>query len=307
MVAILSEKLTKVYALSQRRIEALKGIDLAVDEGSVFSLLGRNGSGKTTFVRIASTILEPTSGRIEVLGYDVVKEPWPIRRRIAVLPQEGRPIDHTTPREAVMAYLLMRGWPLSDAKIASRKMIEELGLEEYSGRPAWSLSGGLKRRVLLAMVLATEADLLFLDEPTLGLDPHMTHDIWRHILMRHEKGTTIFLSTNNLEEAEVLSDMVAIIDEGLILARGSVKELVAMVPGRYRVDVHSKFDKAELESHGVVYGSSPAFIVYTDKKEAESLLAEALARGAKASIRPVGLEDAFIHITGGPNEVQGAA
>ena len=307
MAAILSEKLTKVYTLSQRKVEALKGIDLSVDEGLVFSLLGRNGSGKTTFVRIASTTLEPTSGRIEVLGHDVMREPWPVRKRVAILPQEGRPIDHATPREAVMAYLLMRGWSLSDARAASRRIIEELGLGEFSDRPAWSLSGGLKRRVLLAMVLATEADLLFLDEPTLGLDPHMTHDVWRHILMGHEKGTTIFLSTNNLEEAEVLSDMVAIIDKGLILAQGSVKELIAMVPGRYRVDVHSKFERAELESYGVVYGSSPAFMVYTNKKEAESLLAEALARGAKASIRPVGLEDAFIYITGGPDGGQGAA
>lgn len=307
MTAISAEKLTKVFILSQRKVEALRGIDLTVEEGSIFSLLGRNGSGKTTFVRIASTVLEPTSGRIEVLGYDVLKEPWPVRRRIAVLPQEGRPIDHITPREAIMAYLLMRGWAFSDAKITSRRMVQELGLDEYTDKPIWSLSGGLKRRVLLAMVLATEADLLFLDEPTLGLDPHMTHDMWRLILKEHEKGATIFLSSNNMEEAEVLSDRVAIIEKGLILAQGSVQELIGLVPGQYRVEVQSRFKRQELEEYGAVYGSPPAFIVYTGKREAEALLAEALARRVKASIKPVSLEDAFIYLTGGRYGGKGAA
>src|SRR2546422_7971385 len=152
-------------------VEAVRGVSLSIRRGERVALLGRNGAGKTTFLRIASTLLIPTSGTIHAFGFDVVEEPERVRPLIAVVPQEGKPFFHLTPREQVYCYLRARGLPREEAKARTEASLEKMGLDDVADRLSVTLSGGQKQRAMVATGLATEAPLLFFDEPTIGLDP----------------------------------------------------------------------------------------------------------------------------------------
>ncbi len=176
MNAIEAVSLSKTYHRS--RTQALSDITLSIGRGEIFTLLGRNGAGKTTFLRIAATQLMPTKGKISVLGHDARDEPLEIRRKIAVVPQEGGTIGPLTPWDHIYLTLLARGLSRGEARGRAEKTIEQLELTEYRNQPADSLSGGLRQRVRVAMAVATDADLTFLDEPTLGLDAVSRRRIW---------------------------------------------------------------------------------------------------------------------------------
>src|SRR2546427_2676453 len=218
--------LSKIYHRS--RTQALSDITLTIGGGEIFTLLGRNGAGKTTVLRIAATQLMPTKGRISVLGHDARDEPLEIRSKIAVVPQEGSTIGPLTPWDHIYLTLLARGMSRNEARQRAEKTIEQLELKEYRNQPADSLSGGLRQRVRVAMAVATDAELIFLDEPTLGLDAVSRRRIWGVLNEIQKEGRSILLTTHYIDEAEILSNNVAIIDHGKWFCQGAPQSFYGM-------------------------------------------------------------------------------
>jgi ABC-type multidrug transport system, ATPase component len=202
------------------QIWALQDVTFATDAGRVVSILGPNGAGKTTLVRILITELLPTRGRAYVAGHDVVKEAEKIRRKIAAVPQEGSPIGFLTPYEFVYAYLLLRGYSRREARRRTEGALAELQLSDVRGREIQTLSGGTKRRVLLAAVLAADVDVVFLDEPTTGLDVLSRRIVWNAVSSMRRGGVTVLLTTHYVEEAQTLSDYVVLMNRGRVVDAG---------------------------------------------------------------------------------------
>ena len=301
MNVIEAESLSKIYHRS--RTQALSDITLTIGRGEIFTLLGRNGAGKTTFLRIAATQLMPSKGSISVLGHDVRDEPLQIRSKIAVVPQEGSTIGPLTPWDHVYLTLLARGMSRNQAHERSEKTIERLELTEYRNQPADSLSGGLKQRVRVAMAVATDAELIFLDEPTLGLDAVTRRRIWGVLNEIQKKGRSILLTTHYIDEAEILSNNVAIIDHGKMVLSGSPAELLRNVKERIRVDiVGSTFSEEELSNYGRVVKLAERFRVLTDDRLGRELTDEALKRGSDVGLARVSLEDLFVDLVGRAEE-----
>ena len=175
--------------------------------GVVLGVLGPNGAGKTTMVRILTTELMPSEGSAAVGGFDVVKDADKVRRIIAAVPQESRPIDFLTPYEFVYSYLLLRGLSMREARRRAEEALKEFGLWEFRNREVDTLSGGYKRRVLVAAVFAADADVVFLDEPTTGLDVYSRRVVWNAVSEMRRRGTTVVLTTHYVEEAAALSGM----------------------------------------------------------------------------------------------------
>jgi len=293
--------LSKIYHRS--RTQALSDITLTIGRGEIFTLLGRNGAGKTTFLRIAATQLMPSKGRISVLGHDVRDEPLQIRSKIAVVPQEGSTIGPLTPWDHVYLTLLARGMSRNQAHERSEKTIRRLELTEYRNQPADSLSGGLKQRVRVAMAVATDAELIFLDEPTLGLDAVTRRRIWGVLNEIQKEGRSILLTTHYIDEAEILSNNVAIIDHGKMVLSGSPAELLRNVKERIRVDiVGSTFSEEELSNYGRVVKLAERFRVLTDDRLGRELADEALKRGSDVGLARVSLEDLFVDLVGRAEE-----
>jgi len=296
-----AESLSKIYHRS--RTQALSDITLTIGRGEIFTLLGRNGAGKTTFLRIAATQLMPSKGSISVLGHDVRDEPLQIRSKIAVVPQEGSTIGPLTPWDHVYLTLLARGMSRNQAHERSEKTIERLELTEYRNQPADSLSGGLKQRVRVAMAVATDAELIFLDEPTLGLDAVTRRRIWGVLNEIQKEGRSILLTTHYIDEAEILSNNVAIIDHGKMVLSWSPAELLRNVKERVRVDiVGSTFSEEELSNYGRVVKLAERFRVLTDDRLGRELADEALKRGSDVGLARVSLEDLFVDLVGRSEE-----
>ncbi len=301
MNVIEAESLSKIYHRS--RTQALSDITLTIGRGEIFTLLGRNGAGKTTFLRIAATQLMPSKGSISVLGHDVRDEPLQIRSKIAVVPQEGSTIGPLTPWDHVYLTLLARGMSRNQAHERSEKTIERLELTEYRNQPADSLSGGLKQRVRVAMAVATDAELIFLDEPTLGLDAVTRRRIWGVLNEIQKEGRSILLTTHYIDEAEILSNNVAIIDHGKMVLSGSPAALLRNVKERVRVDiVGSTFSEEELSNYGRVVKLAERFRVLTDDRLGRELADEALKRGSDVGLARVSLEDLFVDLVGRAEE-----
>lgn len=300
--AIAARDLTKEYKGSKGK-RALDRVTLDIGKGEIFGLIGRNGAGKTTFLRIAGTQLLPTSGHIEVLGHDAVADPNAVRDLVAVIPQESRPFFYATPFEHVYYYLTLRGLPSSEARRRALETLERLGLAKGKDTVLWKQSGGLRRRVLVAMALASGAELLFLDEPTTGLDPLARRDVWTAVQEAAKEGRTILLTTHYLEEAELLSKRIGILNEGKILALGALDELVARVRWPYRVALTGRgLELTDLTPYGDAAAIGNSQIVFTDRSGAEELTRLALARSVRAVAGPVTLEDLFVQLVGGSVE-----
>lgn len=291
-----------VYKTYDGQKWALRGIDLEIGKSRIATLLGPNGAGKTTFVRIASTELLPTKGEIEVLGIDAVKYPSRVRPLISIIPQEARPINFITAWEAVYSYLLLRGFSRGDARRMARWAMERLSLDQYRDTQLFNLSGGLKRRVLVAMALASNASLIFLDEPTVGLDIISRRGVWDALAELRKSGAAILLTTHYIEEAELLSDEVFIIDAGTIVRRGSPHDLLAMVPEDTVVEAYG--DSLDLDERHVRLGNR--YIIYVDSSMAGPLSSELVRRGMTVTIRRKTLEDAVIYLLGGWREEEEA-
>ncbi len=298
MNAVESQNLSKRY---KSGVLALQDITLRVKKGRIVSLLGKNGAGKTTLIRILATQLMPTSGKAKVLGYDVVKEPDKIRKKIACIPQEAEPIGFLTVWEHLYGYLLMRGMGSSEARMKTEEVLKVIGLEGKRKALASELSGGMQRKLLLGMALATNAEVLFLDEPTAGLDLQSRGEVWRLLRELREEGRTIFLTTQNMEEAEVLSDEVFLIERGRILAGGKAEDLVRRIGWEVRVEVEGGWKREELERYGKCFPHAGSLLLYTSKEGAKRIVKQATRRGIRTRSRPVNLEDFFL-LVGGENE-----
>ncbi|MCL4325009.1 MAG: ABC transporter ATP-binding protein [Candidatus Thermoplasmatota archaeon] len=296
--ALKSTTLTKAYRWGGKSHEALRGVSLEVPKGAILGLIGRNGAGKTTFLRIASTSLLPTSGKMEILGHDVVDDCVAVREQIAVIPQESRPFYWMTPRELVFYYLTMRGHTQKDARARADEALGELGLGEWENTLVGRLSGGLRRRAMVAMVMASDAEMLFLDEPTTGLDPVARRSVWEAVRKAARKNRTIFLTTHYLDEAEALSSRLALLDKGQLLASGTREFISQKVKHPYRVVVEGGFTRGELEGYGDLTWLEDRWMIFTGEKEAREISRLALERGARLSLGPVSLEDIFLQIVG---------
>jgi ABC-2 type transport system ATP-binding protein len=208
-------------------LTAVDGVDLAVERNTIFSLLGPNGAGKTTTVSMLSTLLEPTSGSATVAGLDVAKDAKGVRRRIGITFQETVLDDDLTGRQSLEFHGRLYGMSRAAIKSKADELLALTELEEAAGKQVRKYSGGMKRRLELARGLMTEPDVLFLDEPTLGVDHQNRAAIGEYILgLRQEKELTVFLTTHYMDEAEHLSDQVAIIDHGKIVTQGTPAELI---------------------------------------------------------------------------------
>jgi len=297
MEALKATKLTKVYKKSKQ--PALSSVDLRIEAGQIFTMLGRNGAGKTTFLRIASTQLMPTSGSVSVLGLDVVSDAKQLREHIAITPQEAETIYPLTPRDHVLLNLRMRGMPKEEAKKRAQEALDELELSDVADMNSEWLSGGMKQRVIVAMAIQTDAELIFLDEPTIGLDPLNRRKVWEQLTKLKKNGKTIILTTHYMDEAEALSDNLVIINRGRVVASGTPKSVKESVTSRStRVDVYDRFTQSELSQYGSVSSIAGKFRVLTDEEGARSLGEEAVARSATISMSPVTLDDVFVDIVG---------
>jgi len=216
--AIEVEKLTKRYG----DLLAVNDISFTVKKGEVFALLGPNGAGKTTTVEIINTIRPPTSGKVTLLGMDVTKRKHDIVRRIGVLPQGFNSFDRITVRETLQYYSRLFSCRNTDID----GLIELVNLKEKSEEQYKNLSGGLRQRLGIAISLVNDPEVVFLDEPTTGLDPRARREVWEVLHGLKNRGKTVFLTTHYMEEAELLADMVAIISKGKIIAMGSPAELI---------------------------------------------------------------------------------
>ena len=225
--AIRAEGLTKRFG----EIDALAGIDLSVPAGTVYGLLGPNGAGKTTTVRILTTILRPDGGRAEVLGLDVTRHPQTVRESIGLAGQYAAIDENLTGRENLKLVGRLTHLPASDVAGRADELLERFGLTDAANRAAKTYSGGMRRRLDLAAALVHRPPVLFLDEPTTGLDPASRSDLWRVIEELVAEGTTLLLTTQYLEEADRLVDRLAVVDRGLVIAEGTPAQLKANLGG----------------------------------------------------------------------------
>ncbi|MFZ0165772.1 MAG: ABC transporter ATP-binding protein [Trebonia sp.] len=225
--AIRTEDLRKTYKSSRGDVEAVRGIDLDIPQGEFFGLLGPNGAGKSTTIGMLTTLVHPTGGRAWVAGHDVTRQPVAVKRRIGVVTQ-----NNTLDMQLTVAENLefrSRFFGLSKAVAASRaaQLIDAFGLSDRKNAMADQLSGGQGRRLMIARALVHQPDVLFLDEPTAGLDPQTRVNLWDILKVLHAQGQTILLTTHYMEEAEALCDRIAVVDHGKILAEGTLDKLLA--------------------------------------------------------------------------------
>ncbi len=225
MPAIVVEGLERAFG----DVLAVQGVDLEVDEGEIYGFLGPNGAGKTTTVRMLTTLLLPTGGRATVAGHDVMREARAVRASIGVALQEAALDPLMTGRELIRLQATLQGLPGNEGKRRADDLLERVDLAAAADRRVGGYSGGMKRRLDLAAALVHEPRVLFLDEPTTGLDPVSRKTIWEEVRALNDEGTTVFLTTQYLEEADQLADNVGIIDSGKIVAEGTPEALKAQI------------------------------------------------------------------------------
>ncbi|MCL5675448.1 MAG: ABC transporter ATP-binding protein [Candidatus Marsarchaeota archaeon] len=255
---------------------ALKGIDLTLKEKAT-AVLGRNGAGKTTLLRILSTQLLPTGGHATIDGYDVVTDADKLRKRMVSVPQEAGPLGYLTPEEHIKIYLTARGMSFSNARQEAARALKSIGLWEFRDKTADELSGGMKRKIFVAMALASDADIIFLDEPTVGLDPISRIEVWSAL---RSLGSKMVLTTHYIEEAKELTKDIVMIDGGRAKAHGTVERLLRKSAGMVRVESTTS-EEGEYKIGGIA-------ISYVKASEA--------GRYAERGyiVKPVDLEDLFI-------------
>ncbi len=294
MGELVTEGLTKRYGGSAKALDA---VSFSAPSSGIFALIGRNGAGKTTLVRILATELEPTAGRASINGLDVVRDDKKLRERIAIVPQEARTISWMTPKQSATSYLMWRGFSISEARKRADESLARLKLEKSADKLNRLLSGGTKRKVLTAMVLASEADIIFLDEPTTGLDPISRKDFWE-ILRELAKDRFIFLTTHYLEEAEQLADTLGILGAGRLVAVGSVPSIRGMTRHQYSVKLPANAEVPRVTQGEVIKGRNGEVQIFTTEDEAFDISRRLSVSGTRFSVSPVSLDDIFFQLVG---------
>ncbi len=267
--------LTKVY--SKNKI-ALNVGDQDIDKG-IISIIGQNGAGKTTLLRILSTQLKATSGDAFIDGISVTREYNKIRKKIVSIPQEAAPIGILTSYEQIFMYLTARGFSFHSAREEANIALKKVGLYDARNRPTDELSGGMKRKMFVAMALASNADTVFLDEPTTGLDPLSRMEVWSAI---KELRGNVILTTHYMEEAEELSKKIYMMDSGKFIGSGTIDELLLPLKGKIRIESRERLDNS--------YNIGTLYVKYIDSKDLSYY------EGKYYSIKKVTIEDLFIII-----------
>ena len=249
-LAVEAHQLVKHYTGRGGTVEAVRGVDLQVAEGEVFGFLGPNGAGKSTTVRMLTTLMTITSGSAKVAGIDVAADPDAARMRIGVALQEAGLDARQTGRELVMLQAKLFGSSRAEAAARAQELLELVDLVEAADRLIKTYSGGMKRRLDLASALVHQPGVLFLDEPTTGLDPASRLTVWDELRRINERGTTVFLTTQYLEEADQLCERLAIIDEGVIVREGTPASLKADLRQRLGLSQDPTLDEVFLDATG---------------------------------------------------------
>lgn len=304
MFAIESINVSKLYKGSNKK--ALDDVSLKIERGKISTILGRNGAGKTTFVRICSTQLLPSSGKILVFGDDVVSSPEKIRKIISIVPQEGRPLRALTPWDHIYNWLKIRGESNSSATRKTSDILNRLDLYSAKDIPVLNLSGGMKQKILVGMAMATESPLLFLDEPTIGLDPVSRRQVWSIIKDWKNKGRTIVLTTHYMDEAELLSDSIFILDKGKVISKGNMTDLRNTLNYQIRVDIHesSKYNNTGIKDLFSSFGkiiniSSDSIRLFTFETNLQEISKLAMNTNLSFAVSPITLDDIFVNLLGG--------
>jgi len=301
MNAVQTFKLTKEFD----GLVAVNGIDLEINKGELFSLLGPNGAGKTTTIRMLCCLLKPTKGTASILGHDVVKTPFAVKNLIGVSPQDTILSERLNCWENLALIGKVHGLSSNQVKRRSQELLETMGLMERAKDQVRKFSGGMKRRLSIAMALVSDPQVLFLDEPTLGLDPQARRNIWEYIAGLKGK-KTILLTTHYMEEADFLSDRIGIIDEGKVVALGTSQELKTSLigmrsmvvstdnlTGEVIADLHNKYSRVA-KTKGELKISHKDL----DFKEIVDYLHSRGVTVYSAALEQPTLEDVFIQITG---------
>jgi ABC-2 type transport system ATP-binding protein len=297
----------EISALSRNfgDLKAVDGLNLSVDRGELFAMLGPNGAGKTTTIRMLCCLLRPTGGTATVMGHDIQQDPMAVKRVIDVSPQETAITERLNAWENMSLMAGLHGYSKQEAEDRSRKLLEMMGLAERAKEQVKKFSGGMKRRLSIAMALVSEPQVLFLDEPTLGLDPQSRRAIWEHI--EELKGeTTIVLTTHYLEEADALADRIAVIDEGKAVALGTADELKANLLDRSVVVVEAdNMSDEAIDALRKIYPDVKAIEggVEIEAEEVSLYEIEDVLRPRGVVVRStyqrqVTLDDVFLHLTG---------
>ena len=279
------------------RTTVLDGLDLTVDRGEIFALLGANGAGKTTTISILTTLLRPDTGSARVAGHDVAGDPGAVRQRIALTGQSAAVDDMLTGVENLVMLGRLSGLSPRVAKRRAAELLERFALTDAATRRVGTYSGGMRRRLDLALSFVVVPEVLFLDEPTTGVDPRSRRDLWDVIRSLAGAGTTVFLTTQYLEEADQLADRVSVLDGGRVVATGTPAELKALV-GTDTVVLTGPDGEVlqEIATDGSVDGLRAAMEQLGD-----------VVPGAEVTLRRPTLDDVFLSLTGAPGASASAA
>ncbi|WP_053750031.1 ATP-binding cassette domain-containing protein [Streptomyces sp. MMG1533] len=291
--------------------KALDGLDLLVGRGTVHGVLGPNGAGKTTLVRILSTLLRPDAGRIEVAGYDLVTQPQEVRFRIGLLGQHAALDEELSGRQNLEMFGRLYHLGARHARVRAGELLERFGLTDTGRKAVGAYSGGMRRRLDLAASLITDPEVLFLDEPTTGLDPRGRAEVWAAVRSLVGAGTTVLLTTQYLEEADQLADRISVVDRGRVIADGTADDLKAMTGGD-RIDVVLR-DAGQLGAAVALLPLAASEVSVdadrrllsapvTDRMAALSgvvrALEEAGIEAEDVALRRPTLDEVFLHLTG---------
>ena len=314
-LAIEAERLVKLFGTTR----AVDGVDLAVRRGTVYGVLGPNGAGKTTMIRVLATLLRPTSGTARVLGHDVVQEAHAVRGCVSLTGQFASVDDELSGRENLVLLGRLLGLPRRRAEERAAQLLDAFGLDDASERLVSAYSGGMRRRLDIAASIVVTPELLFLDEPTTGLDPRSRNQVWEIVRVLVAEGTTVLLTTQYLDEADQLADRIAIVDHGRVIAEGTSGELKSRVgagalrvrvrdpeqrPAAERVLLDVLGDPVQLESDPValsVRAPDPARV-----GEVFAALAQAGVGVAELALGQPSLDEVFLALTGHPAEEDAA-
>jgi ABC-2 type transport system ATP-binding protein len=313
--AIETLNLTKTF----KETRALDGLNLSVRSGAVYGLLGPNGAGKTTAIRVLTTLLRPTEGTATVLGLDVVRNAARVRQKVSLTGQYASVDDELTGHENLVLLSRLFGMSWGDAKARATELLGAFDLTEAASRQVRTFSGGMRRRIDIAASLVTRPELLFLDEPTTGLDPRSRNQVWDLVRQIAADGTTVLLTTQYLEEADRLAERMAVIDHGRVIAEGTSRELKASIGAnalRFQLFDPSQRDRAEslikeMLGDGILPNTDPtALSVKVDDAAAAANVLQALS-GANItltdfSLGAPSLDDVFFTLTGRAAETSSA-
>ncbi|WP_168120183.1 ATP-binding cassette domain-containing protein [Paenibacillus sp. HB172176] len=292
----MKEKIIEVKGLHKAfgKTEVLSGLDLSVTSGSIFALLGPNGAGKTTLIHILSTLVAPDRGTAAVAGYNIASQRNEVKRSISLTGQFAAVDEVLTGAENLRLMCRLAGLSRSQTETRTAELLRQFDLEAAAGKHAGTYSGGMRRRLDLAVSLVISRPVLFLDEPTTGLDTISRRALWEIILQLKNQGMTIFLTTQYLEEADELADTIAVINGGRIVASGTAEELKAQVGGEV-IELRDHQDRL-LETFPTTGGIS-------DVREAMEQAAARYPGDARISIRKPSMDDVFIALTTNQMEV----